>query len=487
MDPLILSLDLGTSSIRAALFTSAGTRVIESTSHEKSPLQTKSDGTCVMRPAALLKSVRECIHRTLQYARSDRRFRARPIAAVGVSCFWHSLLGVDDQGTPLTDVVTWADSRCRDDAAELRRVFSESVIHGRTGCMLRSSFWPSKLRWLRRTDPSGFKKVRRWMSPAEWIQLQIAGSAHCAIGMATGTGLFDPSTLAWDPELLSFLKLKASSFLEISDKPSAISSSAVRHFPELAGAVWFPAIGDGAASNLGSGCTKPGMAAINVGTSAALRVMRAGKVARAPFGLFCYRVDAARYLVGGAVSNAGNLRAWGISNLQTGSPAALEKAMSGRLRPAHGLTVLPFWTTERAPSWNENLNGVILGITQATSGIDLLQAITEGTYHRLALIAEMVTQKTGDIEKFLVSGGIQSSKSAMQRLANTMNITLHPNPEAEASIRGAAVFAVENLGLPITPLKCMRAIRPQRAAAVDYQKERERISNLERLLEQNPL
>jgi hypothetical protein len=33
----------------------------------------------------------------------------------------------------------------------------------------------------------------------------------------------------------------------------------------------------------------------------------------------------------------------------------------------------------------------------------------------------------------------------------------------------------------------MRAIRPQRAAAVDYQKERERISNLERLLEQNPL
>jgi gluconokinase len=229
------------------------------------------------------------------------------------------------------------------------------------------------------------------------------------------------------------------------------------------------------------------MAAINVGTSAALRVMRAGKVARAPFGLFCYRVDAARYLVGGAVSNAGNLRAWGISNLQTGSPAALEKAMSGRLRPAHGLTVLPFWTTERAPSWNENLNGVILGITQATSGIDLLQAITEGTYHRLALIAEMVTQKTGDIEKFLVSGGIQSSKSAMQRLANTMNITLHPNPEAEASIRGAAVFAAENLGLPITALKCMRAIRPQRAAAVDYQKERERISNLERLLEQNPL
>jgi gluconokinase len=187
------------------------------------------------------------------------------------------------------------------------------------------------------------------------------------------------------------------------------------------------------------------------------------------------------------VSNAGNLRAWGIANLQTGSPEALEKAMSRRLRPAHGLTVLPFWTTERAPSWNENLSGAILGITQATSGIDLLQAITEGTYHRLALIAEMVAQKAGGVEKFLVSGGIQSSKSAMQRLANVMNSALHPNPEAEASIRGAAIFALENLGLPITPLKSTRAIQPKKEAAMDYQKERARISEMERVLTQNPL
>lgn len=487
MDPLILSLDLGTSSSRAALFTHSGARIVESTSHQKSPLQAKADGTCVMRPNALLKSVRECIGKTLEYARSHRQLRSKPIAAVGVSCFWHSLLGVDDKGAPLTDVITWADSRCRNDAAEMREVFSESAIHGRTGCMLRSSFWPSKLRWLRRTDPLGFKKVRRWMSPAEWVQLQIAGSANCAIGMATGTGLFDPSTLRWDTELLSFLKLTESSFLEVSDNPSALSPSAARNFPELAGALWFPAIGDGAASNLGSGCTKPGMAAINVGTSAALRVMRAGKVAKAPFGLFCYRVDSSRYLLGGAVSNAGNLRAWGVSNLQTGSPEALEKAMSRRLRPDHGLTVLPFWTTERAPSWNENLNGAILGITQATSGIDLLQAITEGTYHRLALIAEMVAKKTGDVEKFLVSGGIQSSKSAMQRLANVMNTPLHPNPEAEASIRGAAVFALENLGLTITPLKSTSAIRPQQRAAIEYEKERARISALERVLTQNPL
>ena len=485
MDPLILALDLGTSSIRAALFTSNGSRILESTSQRKSPLHTKADGTSVMRPAALLKAVRDCIAQTLEYAKAHRQLRSKPIDAVGVSCFWHSILGVDHKGSPVTEVITWADSRCRNDAAQLRSIFSERVIHGRTGCMLRSSFWPAKLSWLRGTEPSTFRKVHRWMSPAEWVQLQLAGSANCAIGMATGTGIFNPSTMTWDPELLDFLKLKSTHFLQVCDTPARLSDSPRPKYPELSKALWFPAIGDGAASNLGSGCTEPGMAAINVGTSAALRVMRSGRTAKAPFGLFCYRVDSARYLVGGAVSNAGNLRAWGVSNLQTGSQNSLEKEMSRRLSPSHGLTVLPFWTTERAPSWNEDLNGAIFGITQATSGIDLLQAITEGTYHRLALIAEMLSEKTGSIKKFTVSGGIQSSKSAMQRLANVMDSAVYPNPEAEASIRGAAVFAIEKLGLPIAPLKNSRAIRPQKRAATDYRKEREKISALERILSSN--
>lgn len=435
-----------------------------------------------MRPSAFLKSVRECICETLHYLKTSRGFRSREVAAVGVSCFWHSLVGVDKGGNPLTDIITWADSRCREESADLRSNFSERAIHGRTGCMLRSSFWPAKLHWLRKTNPSVFRKVHRWLSPAEWVQEQLSGSSHCAIGMATGTGLFNPSKLDWDAELLEFLKLNDSSLPPVSDAPSEMSPAARRLFPELAGALWFPAIGDGAASNLGSGCTKPGMAAINVGTSAALRVMRAGAAAKAPFGLFCYRVDSSRFLVGGAVSNAGNLRAWGISNLQTGSTESLERQMSGRLRPAHGLTVLPFWTTERAPTWNENLSGAILGITQATSAIDILQALTEGTYHRLALIADAVAEKTGCIEKFLVSGGIQSSKSALQRLANVMNQPMHPSPEAEASIRGAAIFVLEKLGLPIAPLTGSPPVRPQYEAALEYEKERERVSKLERVL-----
>ena len=267
----------------------------------------------------------------------------------------------------------------------------------------------------------------------------------------------------------------------LTDAPLEIGNT---RFSELRGVPWYPGIGDGAASNLGSGATRPGYAAINVGTSAALRVMREGRDARAPFGLFCYRVDAERYLVGGALSNAGNLRAWCLKNLQLGDPEALEEAMAARPGPVERLNVLPFWSAERAPYWQEDERGVVQGISLHTSALDLLQAITEATYQRLALIAEMVlqTEKDKNPPRFIVSGGIQRSASALQRLADALGHPVYPNDDPEASIRGAAIFALEKLGLPVEPLPLPKAVKNRARWSKAYADARVRQTELERRL-----
>ena len=483
MASLLLALDIGTSSCRTALFDETGKRVLESTAQKTYPLWTTPDGGAEIDPPLLLEAVRHCLSQTLAHARSSRALRGGKIRGIGVSCFWHSLVGTTSGGDPLTKIITWADARCRPDAARLRETFSEKAVHSRTGCMLRSSFWPAKLLWLRRTQAPLFRKVKRWMSPAEWLQQQLTGSHRCALGMATGTGLFNPSKLRWDESLLEHCGIKHQQLPELSDEPVLAAGALALEFPELAGVPWFPAIGDGAASNLGSDCTKPGLAAINVGTSAALRIMRAGAVAKAPTGLFCYRVDAERFLVGGAISNAGNLRAWCLKELNTGDPQALEAELSTRSAPDHGLTVLPFWTAERAPTWNEDLRGAILGISQSTTALDLLQAITEATYHRIAQIAETLAGTSSTPPKYFVSGGIQHSRSALQRLADILNQPLHPNPEPEASIRGAAVFAMEKLGVQVEPLPILAPLRPRKAIAERYAQDRARQVALERLLQ----
>ena len=484
---LILALDIGTSSSRAALFDTDGQRLEGTTAQRTYPLLTSAEGAAEIEPDVLLGAVRECIAETLARYRGDVALRNRTILGVGVSCFWHSFIGTDRDGKPVTRVITWADSRCREDAAELRATFREKTTHARTGCMLRASFWPAKLRWLKRTHSKVFARVRRWMSPAEWLQLELCGSSTCAIGMATGTGLFNPTKLAWDPELLAHCNLAEEQLQPLTDEPSLVGGALAAAHPELAGIPWFPGIGDGAASNLGSGATQPGLAAINVGTSAALRVMHEGRVARAPFGLFAYRVDAQRFVVGGAVSNAGNLRAWCLRELKLSEDAELEGELASRPGPAPGLTVLPFWTTERAPNWNEEVNGAICGLTQSTSALDLLQAITDASYHRIARIAELVVETESTVPKFIVSGGVQRSSVAIQRLADVLGHPLYPNDEMEASIRGAAIYAIEKLGLPAPGAQFGKPIRPRTKWARIYAAERQRQIRLEALLTKGKL
>lgn len=482
-DSLLLALDLGTSSTRTALFDSAGNRLPHTLAQLSYTLVTSNDGAAELEPSALLNAVEHCLGLTMAQYRSDNHLHGRRIAGIGVSCFWHSLIGVDLHGKPLTRAITWADARCRDDAAKLREKFSEKAIHARTGCMLRTSFWPAKLRWLRRTQPKLFSRVSYWLSPAEWLQILLTGAAYCAPGMATGTGLYDPSKLNWDSEMLEHCEVTPAQMRPLSEEPIPVDGRLASLYPELRGALWYSGIGDGAASNLGSGATKPGFAAINVGTSAALRVMQTGKKARAPFGLFCYRVDSERFLVGGAVSNAGNLRAWALRELRLPPDGEIEEELNRRSGPEHGLTVLPFWTAERAPTWNEDLRGAILGMTFNTTAVDVLQALTEATYYRIAQIAELITGE-GEAPKYLVSGGILHSHNSMQRLADILGRPIHANAEPEASIRGAAVYAAEKLGFKVAKLELAKPVKPRPKLATAYAAERARQQRLERILEQ---
>jgi gluconokinase len=480
---LILAIDIGTSSLRTALFDARARRIVKTTAQEAYSLRVTPDGGAELSPQTLRRTFLQCLTQTLHTYRADRTLHLRPIIAVGTSCFWHSLLGADENGRALTPIYTWADSRCREDAARLRAEFSERAIHARTGCMLRSSYWPAKLLWLRRTRPKIFAQVAHWMSPAEWLQRELCGEARCSYAMANGTGLFNPTTLRWDAKLLKRCRISSKKLNTLSEEPLRISTHWGRKFPELREVLWFSAIGDGAASNLGSGATKPGVAALNCGTSAAIRLVSSVKRARVPFGLFAYRVDAKRLLIGGAVSNAGNLRAWCLQqlNLPTDSKE-LERAMATRPAPLHGLTVLPFWVSERAPTWPEDLHGTIVGLKNSSSALDILQATREAVFQRLAQIAELLP-----IRKFVVSGGIQKSPADMQRLADVLGHSLVVCSEPEASLRGAAVFVLEKLDVVVPPPSTGRVILPRLQFTRQYIVARQRQRRLEELLRSDPL
>jgi gluconokinase len=478
MHPLILALDVGTSSIKTALFEPQGRRLPETTAHQKYALRVDGDGTAELAVSDLEQAALRAIRATLAAKRKDRSLHLRPIVAVGASCFWHSLLGYDAKRGP-SPIYTWGDARCQTDAARLLAAHDEKKYHARTGCLLRAPYWPAKLRWLRRTGQA--TGITRWLSPADWLYGRLAGGGTTSISMASATGLMDGRSHRWDPALLRLAGINRRTLTPISDEPlKAINSAdaslpALHRFPELKDALWFPALGDGAASNLGSDAVTSRRAALNIGTSGAVRLVCFSRPVNLNPGLFCYQIDAARSLIGGATSNAGNLRMWALHTLRLpDDPHAIEQALGRRSSPGHGLTVLPFWNGERAPSWPTARSGTITGLTYATTALDLLQALREATYHRLAQIKdELAHYKQNGRLEIVVSGGICDSPEALQRVANVFGHSLRVCTEPEASLRGAAVYVAERLGFQVTPLRPGRLISPKRAISRLYAKARQ--------------
>ena len=64
--------------------------------------------------------------------------------ALAISCFWHSLVAVDQRERPLTPVLTW-----RDRGGELP-LLDPVTYHRRTGCFLHPAYWPAKIERLAR-------------------------------------------------------------------------------------------------------------------------------------------------------------------------------------------------------------------------------------------------------------------------------------------------------------------------------------------------
>src|SRR5215216_1029546 len=309
--PLALSLDMGTSSLRALLFDALG-RAVEGTDAQRQyDLRATPDGGAVADAATLFALLLECIDAVLDSAGA----RAGEIGGVGASCFWHSLLGLDQDGNAMTPIYCWADNRSARQVDELRRVIDVRAMHARTGCPLHTSFWPAKLRWLRETAPVAFGQVTRWCSFGEYVTSRLHGlmSAGVSIAMASGTGLLDVRRLDWDAETLAVTGVEREQLAPLVDRDlpaMSLGREYATRWPVLAAAPWFPALGDGACANLGGGAIGPGRLALTLGTSGAMRMVTPEVDLPLPDRLWMYRLDRERGVLGGALSNGGNVVAW---------------------------------------------------------------------------------------------------------------------------------------------------------------------------------
>jgi gluconokinase len=365
------------------------------------------------------------------------------------SCFAHSLVAVDEDWHALTPILGWRDTRSAAAAEWLARRLDAEAVHARTGAFLHPSFWPAKLAWLAETEPDLFRRAAWFVSFADYLRR----SPETSLGMASTSGLLDLTTLDWDEELLATLGIDR------------------ERLPRIAGVPVWP---DAACSNAGAGCTTRERAALMVGTSGALRVLYESERPQPKPGLFVYLADDRRVVEGGALSDGGNLHEWLEETL-----AEAEGSLANRDPDSHGLTFLPFLGGERSTGWNPEARGVIHGLTFATTPLDLRQAAYEGVAFRFAAIADLLPEVR---EVLATGGGLLRARDWVQIMADALARPVTVSAVPEASLRGAAVFALEREGHEVGEAPSAGVVHPREDRVEAYRAAREKQQRLYEVL-----
>lgn len=453
----IVGIDIGTTSTKSVAFGAGGEQL--GSCNVGYPLLHEQPGWAEQDPETIFRAVLESVRGAL----ADARVAGSQVAGIGISTAMHALIAMDADGKALTRSITWADGRSEEQARRVRA--SHPGIYLRTGTPIHPMSPLPKLVWLRENRPEIFEKAAKFVSIKEYVLYRLYGEWVVDTSIASSTGMLALDTLRWDEEALRVAGVTADRLSDVRDGTYRLTGMNAAHAEAMglpADTPLFLGSSDGALANIGVGAIDPGELAVTIGTSAAVRMMMDRPLTDERGRSFCYSVAGSSYVIGGATNNGGIVLQWLRESMFGGfgggasvggaasAPVSAEEmlAAAGRVSPgANGLLFLPFLSGERAPIYNAEARGTFFGATLAHRGEHFARAGLEGVMLAVLSVAETLKELAGPAREVRASGGFAKSPLWRQMLADMLGQPVRVPQVTEASALGAAVLAMQGLGL----------------------------------------
>ncbi|MEV1286619.1 FGGY family carbohydrate kinase [Micromonospora sp. NPDC049679] len=427
MIPLLVGLDVGTTSSKAVVFTAAGQPVAQGRS--VTPWTTTAHGA-EMDPAAVLDSAREALANAMAEAPDGT------VMAVGVTSMGESGVLLDARGAPLGPVIAWHDTRDRAEVDDLEATVGADRFSRHTGLPLRGQWSLTKHRWLLTHHPQ-LRDATRRLNIAEWVVRGLGGEESAEQSLASRTGWLELSTRSWWPDALEWSGAARSLMPELVTAGTPLGRvTAATGLPRLTGAVLTVAGHDHQAATIGAGASGPGDELDSCGTAEAL-------IRTVPIGL-----DAASVA---KLANAGITVGWHV----LADRWCLLGGTQGGLALQRILTLLGR-TSQQLPDLDREaltrdtprvtVSGVddeTLSISGLGSGVDpadLWRAALEAVTAQAAYVHSAMSAVAGEHQSLVVTGGWSRSQALLAVKRRVLG-PLRNRGEIEAGTRGAALLA----------------------------------------------
>lgn len=305
----IVSLDCGTSGVRAAHFDCSGDK-IKKTCEAQRPLRILRgpDGRVEQDPEEFYQAARSTLLAAL---------RAGPCDRIVVGAQMHGLLRAGRDGRARSNFSLWSDSRamaaCRAMSAAEQREF-----RARSGCLVSPGLPYFRLLEARRAGVSE-RADELLLSHKSYFFLRACGWLCEDRALAAASGLYSLRDGEWDAGALAAAGIARTNLPTLVDCEAELGaagrgpggagpgliSSPDRELCDAAGdAVWIAGGADGGLAHLGTAGPAPGAASLSIGTSSAARLaLPAAPRSAAPH--FCYPLSRELFLIGLASNNGG--------------------------------------------------------------------------------------------------------------------------------------------------------------------------------------
>lgn len=452
--PYVIAVDIGTTSTKTLVIHRDGT-ILGSHSIEY-PLYTPRPDTAEQDPQQIFTAVLQAIGEVVAKA----GIAASEVLCVSFSSAMHSLIAIDRHLNPLTNCITWADNRSASYVDVLKNEYDGQRIYLNTGTPLHPMSPLLKLMWMKDHQPELISGAYKFIGIKEFVFAKLFDKCVVDYSIASATGLFNLNALAWDQQALNAAGISAEQLsepvtttyrLEGFHSQYAESLGLRQDTPFIIGA------SDGVLANLGVGAYEPGIYAVTIGTSGAIRGVVRQPVSDPKGRLFCYALKEDFWVVGGSINNGGIMFRWVRDQLATlEADEARRKGidpydyltqMAGQVSPgSDGLLFLPLLAGERAPHWNANARGVFFGLSLYHEKKHMVRAVLEGVVYRIHSVMLALEELIGPVKEVRASGGFARSELWSQIMADVLGTSVAIPNSIESSGLGAALLGLLAMG-----------------------------------------
>jgi xylulokinase len=447
----LLGIDVGTSSLKTALFDAERAEVV-AVAAEEYAVQQPFSGAAEQFPEIWWQAALNTARRVLHGAD-----RAR-VRGIGLSGQMHGTVLLDAAGQPLRPAIIWADGRSSAQVERLLSTFSPETWLEIAGTLPATGFMAATLTWLAEREPELLERAQCVLLPKDYVRFKLTGALGSEPSDAASTALFDIRASRWSDRLIAGLGLPRALFPAICGSAEVVSGLCAAAAEQLGLPVGLPVVAgcaDQAAQALANNVLTRGTASVTIGSGGQVFVPHApdgqGVLATDVSVHVFNHAAAEQWYVLGAILSAGLSLRW-LRNMLgwTDDPSAYERLSAAAESVPHGaagLLFLPYLLGERTPHRDPKARGVFIGLSYQHTVAHMARAVMEGVAFALRQALEVSFGLAGSAEQVILSGGGAQSAVWRQIQADIYGIPLRASLLKEQACVGAALLAGVGCGV----------------------------------------